>query len=169
VIIQTKSKGETCTNVKNANTLILACLELLFCLNFRWMIIFYPVVLYVVIWGLLSTPDCLLLNISTLWLLKPICQTLRCFLSRDALILIRAFNVYVWPIVECCSPVWSPTAVGQINKIKSVQRWFTKWIKSLSNLTHDERLIKLRNDRLELRRLRADLLICYKILHHHVD
>jgi len=35
-------------------------------------------------------------------------QILRCFLSRDPLILIRAFNVYVRPIVEYCSPVWSP-------------------------------------------------------------
>jgi len=50
-----------------------------------------------------------------------------------------------------------------------VQRWFTKQIKSLSNLTYGERLIKLGNDRLELRRLRADLLMCYKILHHSVD
>jgi len=87
-------------------------------------------------------------------------QILRCFLSRDSLTLIRAFNVHVRPIVEYCSPVWSPTAVGQINKIESVQRWLTKRIKSLSNLTYDERLIKLGNDRLELRRLRADLLMC---------
>jgi len=65
--------------------------------------------------------------------------------------------------------VWSPTAVGQINQIESVQRWFTKRIKPLSNLTYDERLFKLGNDRLELRRLRADLLKCYKILHHSVD
>jgi len=36
-------------------------------------------------------------------------------------------------------------------------------------LTYDERLIKLGNDRLELRRLREDLLMCYKILHHSVD
>jgi len=90
-------------------------------------------------------------------------QILRCILSRDPLILIRAFNVHVRPIVEYCSPVWSPTAVGQINIIESVQRWFTKLIKSSSNLSYDERLIKLGNDRLELRRLRADLLMCYKI------
>jgi len=65
--------------------------------------------------------------------------------------------------------VGSHAAVGQINKIESVQRWFTKRIKSLSNLTYDERLIKLGNDRFELRRLRADLLMCYIILHHSVD
>ena len=32
----------------------------------------------------------------------------RCFESRDPHILFRAFEVYVRPIVECCSPVWSP-------------------------------------------------------------
>jgi len=47
--------------------------------------------------------------------------------------------------------------------------FYTKRIKSLSNLKYDERLIKLGNDRLELRRLRADLLMFYKILHHSVD
>jgi len=50
-----------------------------------------------------------------------------------------------------------------------VQRWFTKRIKSLSNLTYDERLIKLGNDRFELHRLRTDLLMCYKILLHSID
>jgi len=115
--------------------------------------------------------------ISIVWLLKPIffnSQILRCFLSRDSLILIRAFNVYVRPIVQFCSPACGRLLlyIGQINKIESVQRWFIKRIKSLSNLTYDERLIKLGNDRLELRRLfyiRADLLICYKTLHHSVD
>jgi hypothetical protein len=96
-------------------------------------------------------------------------QILHCFLSSDPFILIRAFNVFVRPIVEYCSPVWSLTAVGQINIIDGVQRWFTKQIKSVSNLTYDERLIKLGNDRLKLRRLRADLLMCYKIIRHSVD
>jgi len=49
-----------------------------------------------------------------------------------------------------------PEAVGQLNYIQSVR------IKSVSNLTYDERLIKLGNDRLELRRLRADLLCVIK-------
>jgi len=67
-------------------------------------------------------------------------QILLCF-SRDTYILIRASNIYVRPLVEFCSPVWSPTAVGLINKIDSVQRWFTKRIKSASNLSYDERLL----------------------------
>ncbi len=96
-------------------------------------------------------------------------QILRCFLSRDPFILIKAFNVYVRPLVEYCSPVWSPTAIGSINKIESVQRWFTKRIKGLSHLTYDERLSELNNERLELRHLRADLLMCFKIVHNTVD
>jgi len=92
-------------------------------------------------------------------------QILRCFLSRDPLILLKLLKFI---FVEYCSPVWLPTAVGEINKIESLQRWFTKRIQSFFNLTYDERLIKLGNDRLELRRLRADLFMCYKIQHHSV-
>ena len=65
--------------------------------------------------------------------------------------------------------MWSPTAVGQINRIELVQRWFTKRLKYVSNLSYDERLIELGNDRLEIRRLQADLLMCYKMLHQSVD
>jgi len=50
-----------------------------------------------------------------------------------------------------------------------MQRWFTKRIKSFTNLSFDERSFKLDNERVELRRLRADLLMCYKKLHHFVD
>lgn len=96
-------------------------------------------------------------------------QILRCFLSRDPFILIKAFNVYVRPLVEYCSPVWSPTAIGNINKIESVQRWFTKRIKGLSHLSYDNRLSVLNSERLELRRIRADLLMCFKIVYNIVD
>jgi len=71
-------------------------------------------------------------------------QNLRCFLSQDPYSLIRAFNVNVQALVEYSSPVWSPTAIGLINKIELVQRWFTKRIKSVSNLSYDERLLNLR-------------------------
>ena len=80
-----------------------------------------------------------------------------CFLSHDPFILIKASNVFVTPLVEYRSPVWSPTAIGSITKIELVQRWST-----LSNLTYDERLFKLGNERLGLCRPRADLLTCYR-------
>ena len=65
--------------------------------------------------------------------------------------------------------MWSPTAVGSINKIESVQRWFTKRIRALSNLSYDERLFKISNERLELCHLRTDLRMYYKIFHNFVD
>ena len=54
------------------------------------------------------------------------------------------------------------TAVASINEIESVQRWFTKRIIASSNLSYEERLLKLGNEQLELRRLQADLLMCFK-------
>jgi hypothetical protein len=86
-------------------------------------------------------------------------QILRCFLSRDPSILVKAFNVYVRPLVEYCSPLWSPTSAGNINKTESDQKWFTKRSKGFYNHSYDDlldRLFELGTDRLELRRLRAD-------------
>ena len=53
-------------------------------------------------------------------------QILRCFVSKDPGILTRAFVTYVRPLIEYCSPVWSPCSVTTINKLESVQRMFTK-------------------------------------------
>ena len=80
----------------------------------------------------------------------------------------RAFNVFVRPFVAYYSPVCSPAAVDSTNDIESVRRWFTKRTRALSNLSYDKRLFKSGNERLELHRLRAGLLKCYKILHTFV-
>ena len=52
--------------------------------------------------------------------------TLRCFLSGDVNLLVRAFIVYVRHIVEYCSVVWSPSLKHDIDLIEKVQRRFTK-------------------------------------------
>ena len=53
---------------------------------------------------------------------------LGCFLSKDSSVLTKAFTVYVRPLLEHCSSVWSPSTVGRptINKQESVQRSLTK-------------------------------------------
>ena len=79
--------------------------------------------------------------------------------------LIRAFITYVRPMLEYCSPVWSPVSVSLINQLESVQRRFTKRLPRLRSLTYDERCARLGINRLELRRLHADLTLCYKIIH----
>ena len=51
---------------------------------------------------------------------------LRCFLSKDTSVLTKAFTVYVRPLLEHCSSAWSPSTVGNISKLESVQRSFTE-------------------------------------------
>ena len=88
----------------------------------------------------------------------------RCFLSRNSANLIRAFKIYVRPIVEYISPVWSPSQVYLINLIESVQRSFTKRLPGFKDLTYFERLSKLSLKSLEHRRLISDLITCFKIV-----
>jgi len=62
------------------------------------------------------------------------------FLSRDISLLIRAYEVYVRPLLEHNSVVWSPASIGDIEEIEHVQRNFTKRLKGLHNCSYIERL-----------------------------
>ena len=48
------------------------------------------------------------------------------FLSKDPKTLIMAYKTYVIPILDYCSPVWSPHSATDISPIESVQGLFTK-------------------------------------------
>ena len=76
----------------------------------------------------------------------------------------RAFITYVRPIVVYNSSIWSPSSVGDIESVERVQRRFTKRLPGLKNMSYDQHLKFLNVPSLELRRLRADLYWCYKIL-----
>jgi hypothetical protein len=89
----------------------------------------------------------------------------RCFQSKDPRVLIWAFCVFVRPIVEYGSQVWSPHLVKDIIHVESVQRSFTKLIPGLYEKSYAERLRCLMLDSLELRRLKADLCLTFCILH----
>ena len=86
------------------------------------------------------------------------------FTSRQPKLLVHAFTTYVRPILEYCSPIWSPSSIKDITSIESVQRRFTKKLSGLFYCTYDDRLKNLGLERLEVRRIRADLILCYKIL-----
>jgi len=58
-----------------------------------------------------------------------------CFISKNPDLLVKAFKVYVRPILEFNSPVLSPSLSKGILLIESVQRKFTKRIPSMSGLT----------------------------------
>ena len=93
----------------------------------------------------------------------------KCFTSRDAKTLTKAFTTYVRPLLEYASQVWNPAAAGLIDKLESVQRQYTKRIPACSHLQYAERLKFLKLDTLELRRLKADLIFAYKIIFQKVD
>jgi len=88
----------------------------------------------------------------------------RCFTSKDRSLLVKAFITYVRPISEYNSQVWSPNALKEINRTEAVQRRFTKRIPGMLGRSYHSRLKMLNVDSLELRRLRADLLLVYNIL-----
>ena len=96
-------------------------------------------------------------------------QILRCFLSKDVATLVKAFVIYVRPILDYCTTVWSPCAKTHIDKIESVQRMFTKRLSGMRKFSYDERLKRINLDRLELRRIHTDIITCYKILHGFID
>jgi hypothetical protein len=91
------------------------------------------------------------------------------FLTKNVSALILAFKTYILPILDYCSPVWCPSQLPDINKLESVQRGFTKRLDGYEGLTYPQRLTRSGLCSLELRRLRADLMYCYKILRGHVE
>lgn len=94
---------------------------------------------------------------------------LRCFVSRDTNLLIRAFDVYVRPLVESNSVTWSPYLKQDIEAIERVQQCFTKRLPGLHKYSYCERLAMLKLPSLELRRLQNDLVWCYKFIFGCVD
>jgi len=71
--------------------------------------------------------------------------------------------------MEHCSTLWSPVSIQLVNQLESVQRRFNKRLPGFNSFSFDERCTRLGINRLELRRLHADLILCYKIIHGYVS
>ena len=113
-----------------------------------------------VTWGSLYQAICLLLYTLHTLFPRPHQRAgliLRTFISRDIHLLMRPFLVYVRPIVEYNSIIWSPSTARDIDDVESVQRRFTQRLPTLKNLSYGERLKCLNIFSLELRRPRTDL------------
>ena len=93
----------------------------------------------------------------------------KCFISRDVFTLMRAFKVYVRPLLEYASCTWSPHHTPKTKQIESVQRKFTKGLPGYTSLSYEERLLRLNIRSLEMRRLRQDLLLAYTIVFNLVN
>ena len=75
-----------------------------------------------------------------------------------------AYKLYILPILNYVLPVWSPSSLCYILKLESIQRTFTKKLQRFEDLSYRERLQKSGLKSLELMRLPAELILCYKIL-----
>ena len=96
----------------------------------------------------------------------------RVFRTRKSAILLRAYKAYVRPIVESGSSVWNPHLCKDIDIIEKVQRYFTRRLFyrcRLPMLSYTERLNFLELETLEKRRVKTDLILCYKIKNGLVD
>jgi len=91
---------------------------------------------------------------------------LKCFFSRNKDFLL---NKYVRPILEYCSPIWSPHLKNLIHEIESVLKYFTKWLPGLWHLPHPKRLQLLNLHSLEYRRISYDLTLCYQFSNGYCD
>ena len=94
---------------------------------------------------------------------------LRCLFSRKASILFKAFIVYVRPIWEYASSVWSLYQCNLVNMIEGIQRSFTKRLSGLDRLSYIQRLLVLNTSSLQCRRLQFDLTNYYRIINGLMD
>jgi ribonuclease P/MRP protein subunit RPP40 len=92
----------------------------------------------------------------------------RSFSTRVIQNLLKGYVCYVLPLVSYCSQVWAPYLLADIYALESVQRLFTRRLPGLEKLSYSDRLRRLNLPSLELRRLWADLVLCYKIINGHV-
>ena len=91
----------------------------------------------------------------------------RCFTSRYTDLLVRAYCVYVRPLLEYNSVIWSPHLKCDIEAIERVQRRFTKRLPGYHKHSYSERLRLLQLPSLKTRCLQNDLIWCYKIVFSH--
>jgi len=88
----------------------------------------------------------------------------RCFVSHNTDLLVLAYKVYVRPLLEYNSVIWSPFTIRDIETLESVQRRFTKRIRGLHSLPYKLHLQRLNLQSLEHCRLLTDVVWCYKIV-----
>ena len=90
----------------------------------------------------------------------------RGFVTRDVKFLRRAYITFIRPILEYNSIIWSPTEIYLIDLIEQVQRYFTRNIPALNELSYEDRLAAINLKFLELRRLHFDLIYYFKIFNN---
>ena len=95
---------------------------------------------------------------------------LKCFQSRYPKLLTKPFCIFVRPILAYATLIWNHHYKNQISKIEGVQRFFCKSLQGLWSHSYRSRIAQLGLDSLywNCRRVKADLLVCYRIVYNRV-
>ena len=97
---------------------------------------------------------------------------LRSFSTNNISSCIKAYKVYIRPLLEFNTVTWNSCNLGDKRHIEKVQQLFTRKLMQRANMKYNsyaDRLLQLNIESLELRRLQFDLITVYKILNNHID
>ena len=89
----------------------------------------------------------------------------RTYDDKSAKNILQLYKSLVRPHLEYATQAWRPHKQKHIDLLENVQRRATRMITEYRNMTYEKRLEKSGLLSLEMRRLRADLIQVYKILH----
>lgn len=87
----------------------------------------------------------------------------RTFEFKDSPTMLSLYKTMVRPVLEYCNQVWSPLHMKHITLIENVQRRMTRNLPGLKDLEYEQRLKKLDLPTLAYRRLRGDMIECFKL------
>ena len=83
--------------------------------------------------------------------------------------MVSLFVSHIRPILDYCSPVWNVGWVGDVKRLESVQRRWTKEISGMERLSYPSRLLQLKLYSVQGRLLRADLVKVWKAFNSELD
>ena len=85
------------------------------------------------------------------------------FKCRDKTLMLTLYKSLIRSILDYCSPLWSPVAIGQIQLVESVQRTFTSRISNMGELNYWDRLKELRIMSIQRRHERYFMIYMFKL------
>ena len=88
---------------------------------------------------------------------------LRSTLNREASFMITLFVSHVRPVIDYCSCLWHTGYTGDLHRLESVQRRWTRKVSGLEDVDYATRLRRLDLYSIKGRLLRTDLIRCWKI------
>ena len=89
----------------------------------------------------------------------------KAFSTRNTAFLLHVFNLYIRPILDYVSPVWSSSDIAHCTASANMQRRYKRPIDGLRSMTYDQRLAELGLLCLAKHRHYLDTVLTYKNLH----